>query len=330
MRIYRILLAALFFILIILPVYTDYNTYPTYYETVQRMQQLQNLHPEIVRLVSLGKTAENRDIWAIKISDNVSAEEQEPAILFTGLTHASEWISLPVTLYIAEQLVRDYETDTEIKGIVDNTVVWLIPIVNPDGYVYSHRVDRNWRKNRAKIDGKIVGVDINRNFSYGWNNDNGFYNDTTSVFYKGPYPESEAETRALIELAAREKFRVVVDYHCYKQYLLYPYGSSRTEIPDKEQFIQILENVVKEIKAIHGKTYTPVQMSSLYPYVLPTGTSTDYYYTTFGAIAFTIELRPLTKEGGGIMLPESEIKPTCEENYAAAKYLCRWIYTITP
>lgn len=41
---------------------------------------------------------------------------------------------------------------------------YIVPVLNPDGYVHTHTKDRMWRKNRARQDGEKVGVDLNRNF----------------------------------------------------------------------------------------------------------------------------------------------------------------------
>ena len=127
-------------------------------EGVAFLQDIADAYPQITALVSLGLTVEGRDIWALKITDQPDIDEpEEERILFTGLTHAREWATHEMMLYMVQYLTSGYDTDPEVRHIVDNAVVWLVPAVNPDGYRYSWFVDRMWRKNRGEGG---VGVDL--------------------------------------------------------------------------------------------------------------------------------------------------------------------------
>jgi murein tripeptide amidase MpaA len=82
-----------------------------------------------------------------------------------GGIHAREWAAHMSVIYLMYQLV---ERSSSNMQLLDNLDWVIIPIVNPDGYVYSHTTDRFWRKNRRPQNAQCVGVDPNRNFAYEW------------------------------------------------------------------------------------------------------------------------------------------------------------------
>ncbi len=65
-------------------------------------------------------------------------------------------------------LIRNYGTDPTLTGMLDRAVYYIVPLSNPDGYVYTWTTDRLWRKNRRTNGGGSFGVDLNRNWGYQW------------------------------------------------------------------------------------------------------------------------------------------------------------------
>jgi murein tripeptide amidase MpaA len=93
--------------------------------------------------------------------------------------------------YVAQQFLMDYSTDSSVKSLVDNFSWTIIPIVNPDGYVFTWTDDRMWRKNRRKNpNSSCYGVDINRNWNYQWGT-GGSSSIACSDTYMGPSGFSE-------------------------------------------------------------------------------------------------------------------------------------------
>ena len=68
-------------------------------------------------------------------------------------------------LYLIYQLVENSTSSLELLDKVDFVIV---PNVNPDGYHYTHTEDRFWRKNRRPVNFTCAGIDLNRNYAYGW------------------------------------------------------------------------------------------------------------------------------------------------------------------
>ena len=290
------------------------------YHSAETLEQdLRNLaasKPEIAELREIGRSLENRPIWALQIGERRGSEHK---LLFMGCHHAREWVSVEVPYLLAEHLVTN-ANQPPIRQWLQKGEIWVAPMVNPDGHEFSRTQDRLWRKNRrTNVDGSI-GVDPNRNYGYMW----GTLNINTSSHvpsdqtYVGPRAFSEPETQAVRNLVARELFRGVITYHSFSQLILYPWGYTLEPIPDSSDLstmTKLAKRMQQLIRGVHGTIYTPQQSSQLY---LTAGDTTDWTYGEFGVPSFTIELRPDSIENGGFILPPEQIQPTFEENLPAA------------
>ncbi len=301
----------------------DAGLYHNYAEITADLQQLQTQYPTLARVVDLGKSVEQRSIWAIKISDSVAVEEDETEILFVGGHHAREWIAVDVPFLLAEYLLSNYETDAKIRAFVDQGEIWIIPLLNPDGHQYSVVSNRLWRKNRRNNGDGTFGVDLNRNYSFEWGGP-GSSGDTFSDIYRGPEPFSEPETRVLRDFANQHNFRAMISYHSYSQLVLYPWGHTSAPAPDEIILSQLATTMADSIFRVHNVRYVPQQSSDLY---LASGDATDWLYGETSVPAYTIELRPRSA-APGFLLPEDQIQPTFEENLPAALFLIEWTQAV--
>jgi len=280
------------------------------------LRQLAESQPEIAELREIGRSLEDRPIWALRIGERRATEHK---LLFMGCHHAREWVSVEVPYLLAEHLVKN-ASQTQVRDWLQRGEIWVAPMVNPDGHEFSRTQDRLWRKNRRPNADGSIGVDPNRNYGYMW----GTLNINTSSHvpsdptYVGPRAFSEPETRAVRNLVARELFRGVITYHSYSQLILYPWGYTLRPIPDASDLAtmtKLAERMAQLIKGVHGSTYTPQQSSRLYR---TAGDTTDWTYGEYAIPSFTIELRPDSPEKGGFILPPDQIQPTFEENLPAA------------
>jgi carboxypeptidase T len=185
------------------------------YHTVQTLEQdlrrLANDNPEIVELHEIGRSVENRPLWALRIGERRGTG---PKVAVLGCHHPREWISVEVPYRLAEHLVANASADP-VRRWLQEGEVWVAPMVNPDGHDYTRTEDRLWRKNRRRNPDGSVGVDPNRNYGYMW----GVLNVNTSSHvpsdetYVGPRAFSEPEVRAVRNLVARELVDGVLTYH---------------------------------------------------------------------------------------------------------------------
>ncbi|MBN1479068.1 zinc carboxypeptidase [candidate division KSB1 bacterium] len=301
----------------------DAGLYHTYDEVQSELDSLAAAHESIADFTSIGKSLQGRDLWAIKISDNVQSDEDEKVGVLLGAHHAREWISVEVPLKIACYLLDNYDAQAQIKNLIDQTEIWIVPMVNPDGHHYSVTSDRLWRKNRRNNGDGSYGVDLNRNYSYQWGGP-GSSGDTFSETYRGPEPFSEPETRACRDFLTNIEPSALISYHSYSQLVLFPWGYTNSPAPDKTLMESLAKTMADKIKAVHGVTYTPDQASGLY---LASGDTNDWLYALLRVPSYTIELRPRSSYPG-FVLPESEIQPTFEENLPAALFLLEWMISL--
>lgn len=112
-------------------------------------------------------------------------------------------------------------------------------MVNPDGYEYTHRADRLWRKNRSGS-GRCPGVDLNRNYGFKWGG-KGTSNRQCSEIYAGAHAFSEPETIAQKRFfeQTNEKFQAFLTFHSYGQYILYPWGYDVVLPPDHQDLDRV-------------------------------------------------------------------------------------------
>ncbi len=293
----------------------DYR-YLSHSEIETGLDQLQRDYPDLIKLEVLSPdTEEGRSITAVKLSDNAVEDEDEPVGVFISGQHAREWLAIAALYYMLHNLTYEYRSNADVRLMVDETELWFVPVVNPDGYVYTHanNADRLWRKNRHKNSDGSFGVDLNRNWDYKWAyNDTGSSPDTRSNIYRGLKPFSEPETMALKSLLERVVPNVFIDFHTYSQLVLYPYGYDAVDTKNPELH-QLAENYAQAVYTVHGNRYTVMEGHVLYPH---NGNAMDYVYERFKIPSLTLELRPASSDEAGFSPPESEIQPTVEENLA--------------
>ncbi|KAJ8932662.1 hypothetical protein NQ314_014539 [Rhamnusium bicolor] len=202
-----------------------------------RFDDLAILYPTIARTEIIGRSFERRNLTLIKIS---TGGTNKPTIYFQAAIHAREWIAPPVALYTINQLVEN-----EANRYLIEDVDWIIlPVVNPDGYEYSHVNERLWRKTRT-LGTLCDGTDGNRNFDFNWMV-TGASSFQCSQTYAGHSAFSEVETRAISNylLANRANIKLFVDIHSYGNWLLYPWGHTTVPSADAAE----LQNVGDQVK----------------------------------------------------------------------------------
>lgn len=214
---------------------STFGGYYSFAEMESAMNSLVSRYPSIAQKISIGKTFENRDIWVIKISDNVTEDEpNEPEVLYMGLQHAREAITGSSMIFFMQYLCENYVAGSKIKDLVDNREFFIIPCFNPDGWEFN-RVNYGaggpWRKNRSP--NGAPGVDLNRNWGVDWGNCNapilglagscGSGTKTSDTYY-GPTAFSELETQAVRDFVKSHHIVVGFDQHAFGPYYSLPYG----------------------------------------------------------------------------------------------------------
>ncbi|MBF0406755.1 MAG: zinc carboxypeptidase [Candidatus Riflebacteria bacterium] len=286
---------------------TRERAYFSFETMTARLQEWSEQYSEIASLSSIGKSCEGRDIWALKISDNPKVDEKEPSALIVGGTHAREWISVEVPMESIKRLLESYGKDEKLTSLVNDREIWFVPMLNPDGLVFSQTKSKYWRKNRRKIDSSSAyGVDLNRNYGYKWG-ESGASTSPSADTYMGTAPFSEPETCAIKALTAREHFQASISFHSYSELILYPYSYAKNiSCPDNTTFVKLSGEMAK------FNSYTPQNSADLYP---AAGESDDFIYSEHKTLAFTFELATT-------FIPAvTQIENICNQNVPAVFHL---------
>lgn len=294
----------------------NFGAFHTPAQFESELMRLPTRFPGLAQVITIGTSLLGAPIKAVKISDNVAADEPaEGDVLFVALHHAREWISTETALFIAEQLLKRYSTDAQLKADIDNLQLWIIPVMNPDGYAYTANAagDRYWRKNRRNNGDGTFGVDLNRNWGYQWGLLSGSSASTVDETYHGTGAFSEPEAAVIRDFAnSRNNLKVLVSFHSFSELYLRPWSYTTADPPGESTLASIVQRNIAAIAAVHGHTYSQTI------WYTSAGEATDYFWGEKRIAAFTPELRPAGGGLGGFAPPASEIVPTGEENVPAA------------
>lgn len=303
-----------------------YEAFHTYTEMVADVQAEARAHPDIVRMFSIGRSYQGRELWAVKISDNVGVDENEPEVLFDSNIHAREHITAEMDLYILHMLADGYGKNQTIAHLVDTREIYLIFMLNPDGAMYDISGGRfhHWRKNRQPNAGSpYVGVDLNRNFGWTWGCCGGSSGYPRSIEYRGPSAWSTPEDTAYRHfvrsrvLNGVQQIKIAVSWHSFGQVILWPYGYTKVDVPSTMTLDdhRALVALAKGAAALNG--YHPKQASDLY---ITDGTAHDWDYHQMGVFHYTFEMGP--GYNGGTFYPTGDrIDALTSVNRDAVLYL---------
>uniref|UniRef100_A0A8D2CYR5 Carboxypeptidase B n=1 Tax=Sciurus vulgaris TaxID=55149 RepID=A0A8D2CYR5_SCIVU len=297
--------------------YTKYNDW----ETIEAWtQQIADENPGLVSRSIIGTTFEGRNMYLLKVG---KANPNKPAIFIDCGFHAREWISPAFCQWFVREAVRTYGQEIHMTELLNELDFYILPVVNVDGYVYTWTKNRMWRKTRSTQAGtSCVGTDPNRNFAAGWC-ETGASTSPCADTYCGPAPESEKETKALANFIRSHlsTIKAYLTIHSYSQMLLYPYSYSYKLPANNVELNSLAKAAVRELNSLHGTQYTyGPGATTIYP---AAGGSDDWAYDQGIKYAFTFELRD--KGRYGFLLPESQIRATCEETMLAVKHVASYV-----
>lgn len=252
--------------------------YHTYAQLTTELQAFAAAHPAICRRVSIGKSVDNRDLWALRITDNPLVEEDEPEVRLGGSIHGDEPLGMELCLYLIAHLLENYPVDARIKSIVDGAAIWIVPLLNPDGLELASRYNRN-------------GLDLNRSFPQ-------YPANFTGTLYSQPLTTAgrQPETAAIMAWSAGESFTLAANFHGGALVVNYPYDDdgkpSGTDCPSPDDLL------FEEISRAYSVHNLPMWNSAQFYqgivngckwYILQGGLQ-DWTYRYLGGNEVTIEL----------------------------------------
>ncbi|PZC82648.1 hypothetical protein B5X24_HaOG210092 [Helicoverpa armigera] len=306
-----------------------FQDYPRYAEVDAYLERVASQHPNIAKLVTAGKSYEGRDIKYLKISTTNFEDASKPVYILTTMIHAREWVTTPVALYSIYRLVENLRSqDQDLLRDID----WIImPLVNPDGYEYTHTNERLWRKTRTKNvtnHETCVGVDGNRNFDMNFAS-LGVSNDPCHLTYPGPFPFSEAETRYIRDIFHEYlgRIQLFMDVHSFGNYVTFGYGDE-TLPQNAPQVLQVAAamGAVIDTRKLPEADFYLIGNSATLMYVT-SGCAQDYGTSIGIPFSYTLEL---PSYGYDFRVPPQYVDQINEETWhgiAISARLARVYYT---
>ncbi len=258
-----------------------YHSYP---ETVEFFKELATEYSDYVKVESIGETWEKREIILVTISSNIAVADEKPALFYTGTIHAREYIGVELAIAFARYVVDGMQYDPRIREAFERSTIYMVPCANPDGLEYSRNHFSFWRKNRRENADGSIGVDLNRNFSVGFNKNN----TPSSNVYSGPHPFSEPETCALKEFVdSHDNITIALDYHSQGNVFFPAHDFRHENTIDTTDMNVLCANMGEEIRKIAGREYGIHQGKP--PAILISGSGREYYYSK-GIIGTVVEV----------------------------------------
>lgn len=297
--------------------------YHNYEEVQGELDTIAREHPDIAAKSSAGTSFEGRDIPLLKISDNVAQDEDEPEVLFDCNQHAREHLTTEMCMRIANRFTGGQPDDPNVREMVDNREIYVIPMVNPDGsiYDYSSGEYQGWRKNRQD-----AGTDLNRNWGFKWGCCGGSSGDPNDETFRGNAAFSAPETTAVRNFIdsrvvdGRQQIKAAADFHTYSELVLWPFGHTQDDVTEgmTQQEHDRFSRVGNAMAETNG--YTPQQSSDLY---VTDGDTLDWMWGKHKILGFTFEMFPAQGGIDGFYPPDEVIPEQTARNDAAVDILLR-------
>ncbi|WP_405841147.1 M14 family metallopeptidase [Streptomyces platensis] len=302
---------------------TGYTNYHTYDEATKEIDALVAKHPDILSKQVIGTSHEGRNLLALKLSKNVTKDEQEPEVLFTAHQHAREHLTVEMALYLLNEFTSKYGSDSRITKMLDSREIWIIPDLNPDGgeYDIASGEFQSWRKNRQPNAGTSeVGTDLNRNWDFKWGCCDGSSTEPGDETYRGASAASAPEVQVVSKfvhsrkVGGKQQITAAIDFHTYSELVLWPFGFTNDDTGDgmTQDEHDTFATLGKNMAATNG--YTPEQSSDLY---ITDGAIDDWLWGDQKIFAYTFEMYPSSFGSGGFYPKDSVIPKETARNREA-------------
>lgn len=211
-----------------------WESYPTYAQYDSIMQSFITLYPSLCKLETIGTSIYGKKVFALKISDNVSSDEDEPEVFYSSTIHGDETGGFILMLRLTDYLLKNYNTSSRVKTLVDNLEIWINPLANPDGtYKTGNTISSPGRYNAN-------GYDLNRNFP-----------DPVT-----PNTVKQKETIDMIKFLRDHRFVLSCNFHSGAEVVNYPWDRWLSKFhADDSWFLNISRAYADTVHVYSGPAY---------------------------------------------------------------------------
>tara|TARA_R110000868_G_scaffold163614_11_gene395888 strand:+ start:572 stop:1915 length:1344 start_codon:yes stop_codon:yes gene_type:complete len=243
-----------------------FTSYPTPDQIAARLQELQVKHPSIFKLFSIGQSGNGQELYAVKLSDNVETDELEPEFKYIANMHGDEIVGREMMVLLLEDLTERYaKGESDIKSLIDNTEIYIIPSMNPDGAQSRRRGNARWS-------------DLNRNFP-----------DFTTDNNNRPNGR-QPETQAVMAFQAARKFALSANFHGGTECVNYPWDTTGDDFPLLELVKKLSAEYANDVPGMKNSTEFEGGITNGYDWYEVDGGMQDWSYHWHQDLQVTIEL----------------------------------------
>ncbi|PIK16377.1 M14 family zinc carboxypeptidase [Halobacteriovorax sp. JY17] len=252
------------------------STYPSPEQIGKKLKDLAKKYPSIFKLFSIGKTEQNRELWVMKISDNVQVDEVEPEFKYVANMHGDEIVGREMMVSLLEEIAHNYTAgDPETSALVNNTEIFIMPSLNPDGAAGRRRGNGNWR-------------DLNRDFpDVDRDAKNNFFE--VSIF-DNIERDHQKETVAMMKFQSERHFALSANFHGGTEVVNYPWDTKRDDFPYKNLVVDLSKEYARKIPSMRDNREFVDGIVNGYEWYEINGGMQDWSYFWHQDLQVTIEL----------------------------------------
>ncbi|NOZ07764.1 MAG: hypothetical protein GXO91_02665 [FCB group bacterium] len=216
----------------------EWDVYPTYSQYLEMMYRFGENYPSICRVENIGTSVDGRELLFVKISDNVSDEEDEPEFMYSSTMHGNEIVGYVLMLRLIDHLLTNYGVDPRITNLVNSIEIWINPLANPDG---TYNGGDNTVAGAVRMNAN--GVDLNRNFP---------------DFMDGPHPDGnvwQPENIAMMNFIADHSFTLSSNLHSGSEVVNYPWDTTPVLTADDDWWQQVSHAYADTVQSYSPGSY---------------------------------------------------------------------------
>jgi hypothetical protein len=246
---------------------TEYDqNYPTPEEIEKKLYEIHSKYPNITQIINVGKSVNGRNLLFIKISQNPNQDKILPEVKYISSMHGDEITGRELMIKLIEHLCANYNKDSFITSLINNTEIFIMPSMNPDG---------SYKKQRANA----KGYDLNRVFPDFTTNDN-----------QNTPDRRPQEVQAIMKFQAQRQFALSANFHGGSEVVNYPWDATFDPHP--------FTGLVKDLSLEYALRVEYMKNSNEFPngitnganwYVIHGGMQ-DWSYAYHNDLQVTIEL----------------------------------------
>ncbi len=240
-------------------------SYHTYDTLTSDLKAFETAYPNLAMVKALGQSVDNRTIWALKISDNVTVDEAEPEVKYVSTMHGDEVVGQEMVIKLADLLLKGYGTDPRLTALVNDLEIWIVPNMNPDGTANKRRYNSNW-------------VDLNRNFP-----------DPQKPDVNTPNGKA-IEVQHMMKFTGEHNFCLSLNFHGGAVVANYLWDTMPGDVPD----IQMVKFLALGYSKLNAPMYNSSSFSqgitNGYAWYEVNGGMQDWNYYWYNDMDFTIEI----------------------------------------